>query len=245
MNSEFRGLWKAAGYHDGCGSAAVVPPPPPHLIRVYHLTSAEHAISNIGLGRLKVSTFSDLNDPFELLAANFRTKPVREVVRAFKKDYSSHTGLLCFSSDWLNPVLWSHYASKHKGICLGFDLDRRLSKIVNYEKDRPELPIKAGNQPIDDSLRDLLLCTKYKHWEYEGEIRAFVKLKSAIQEGGLYFYPFGTDLRLKEVIVGSECPISLESVRMLTSQKYPDAITFKARLALKWFSVVPKESTVP
>jgi len=56
------------------GSAEVVPPPPAELIRVYHLTPAEFAINNIALGRLKVTRFSDLNDPFELISLNFKER---------------------------------------------------------------------------------------------------------------------------------------------------------------------------
>ena len=35
-------------------------------MRVYHLCEAHHAISNIQKSRLKVATFADANDPFEL-----------------------------------------------------------------------------------------------------------------------------------------------------------------------------------
>jgi hypothetical protein len=124
MNRALRTQWVAAGYRSTCGSAAVVPPPPKKYLRVYHLTSAEYAVSNIGLGRIKLARFSDLNDPFELLAVNFRERQVRKIVRDFKDAYDSHTGLLCFSADWTNPVLWSHYAEKHRGVCLGFNLTR-------------------------------------------------------------------------------------------------------------------------
>jgi hypothetical protein len=37
-------------------------------VRAYHLMSAEHAISSVGWRRMKVARFSEVNDPFELLA---------------------------------------------------------------------------------------------------------------------------------------------------------------------------------
>ena len=43
-------------------------------MRVYYLTSAEYAISNLALKRIKVSRYQDLNDPFELLAADLRSE---------------------------------------------------------------------------------------------------------------------------------------------------------------------------
>lgn len=49
-------------------------------MRVYHLSEARYALSGIALRRIKISRFSDLNGPFELLGANLNDKEVR---RAF------------------------------------------------------------------------------------------------------------------------------------------------------------------
>ena len=133
INNALRREWQKAGYRTTMGSSAVVPPPPEHLVRVYHLTPAEFAISDIESRRIKVARFSDLNDPFELMALNLRERHVRKVMRNFKREQNDHTGLLCFSADWTNPVLWSHYAAKHRGICLGFDLKRECTQHVQYE----------------------------------------------------------------------------------------------------------------
>jgi hypothetical protein len=66
--------------------------------------------------------FSDLNDPFELMAVNCREHRTRNVIRGFKDSYNSHTGLLCFSADWTKSVLGSRYGTKHHGVYLGFNL---------------------------------------------------------------------------------------------------------------------------
>jgi hypothetical protein len=247
MNGAFRAQWKAAGYSSECGSAAVVAPPPQNFIRVYHVTAAEYAISTIGLGRIKVARFADLNDPFELMAANFRERRTRNVIRNLKNAYDSHTGLLCFSADWINPVLWSHYGAKHRGICLGFNLERTRAQKVRYEDERLLFSISETGDPntIDAELRDLLLCTKFRHWQYEQELRVFLPLEDAQKEGTLHFYPLNQDLQLAEVILGPQCTLSLDAVRNLTRARYPDAVTYRARLAWKWFAVVPEESTVP
>lgn len=223
------------------------PPDDPSLIRVYHLTSADHAISNIALSRMKVSRFSDLNDPFELLALNVREASTRKVVRSFKDTYDTHTGLLCFSADWKQPVLWSHYAAKHHGVCLGFDVPRGDLQKVSYKADR--VLAQLGDDPdprrIDQKLQDLLLCTKSKGWEYEEESRRFVPLSDALQEGRLHFMPLGPSLQLTEVVLGALCQLDVRSVRELVTSKYPNAVTYRSRLAIKSFNVVPEESTVP
>lgn len=247
MNPKLKEKWVEAGYRANFGSARVVPPPPQKFIRVYHLTSAENAISDIGLGRIKVARFSDLNDPFELMAVNFRERQVRKVVREFKNAYDSHTGLLCFSADWTNPVLWSHYGQKHRGICLGFNLTRTRAEKVRYKDKRLLAELGEEGQPttIDNKLQKQLLCTKYRHWRYEEELRVFIALENALKEGRLHFYPFDAHLQLAEVILGPQCELPLEAVRDLTQARHPTAVVFKSRLALKFFKVVPQESSVP
>jgi len=91
----------------------------------------------------------------------------------------------------------------------------------------------------------LLITTKFRHWEYEEEIRVSVSLFNSVKEGHNYFFPFSEKLELKEVILGPLCESSLVGIRKLTSQNFPGAVTFQARLAIKSFDIVPKEKTVP
>jgi hypothetical protein len=230
------------------GSAEVVPPPPSDFIRLYHLVSARHGLENIERGRLKVSRFQDLNDPFELLAVNFKEKPIRAMVRDFKASYHTQTGLLCFSANWTNPVLWSNYSDKHRGICLGFDLPRNRVQQVEYADERilPELADDARPLELSEAQKDVLLRTKFRHWQYESEHRVFVPLEDAVADGALHFCPFCPDLQLKEVILGPQfTSSSLNGMRKFVSARYPNAVTFGARLAFKFFAVVPDERTVP
>jgi hypothetical protein len=54
-----------------------------------------------------------MNDPFELSGSRWSDPQVDSVLT----DYTSATvGALCFSTNWSNPLLWSHYAEKHSGI---------------------------------------------------------------------------------------------------------------------------------
>lgn len=39
-------------------------------------------------------------------------------------------GLLCFSEVWDSILLWSHYAEKHAGIVLGFDVSADRSRFL-------------------------------------------------------------------------------------------------------------------
>jgi hypothetical protein len=53
-------------------------------MRVYHFTSTEFGLSDIALKRLKISRIEDLNDPFELLAAELSQKNSRSALPCSK-----------------------------------------------------------------------------------------------------------------------------------------------------------------
>ncbi|TIV19492.1 MAG: DUF2971 domain-containing protein [Mesorhizobium sp.] len=247
MNKEFRAEWTALGYSEHMGSAEVVRPPESNVRRVYYLTFTEYAISNIALGRIKVSRFSDLNDPFELLALRGNDAQVRNFGRLLRDEYDRTTGLICFSTNWISPPLWSHYASRHHGICLGFDIPRANLAEVVYQESRVRDHLSDKSWPPSElsfELRAKLATTKFEEWAYESEARMLFPLETVAKAGGLYFKDFATDLKLAEVILGPLCDIPLARIRSLVSALHPAAVTFRSRLAWHSFSVVPMESTV-
>jgi len=230
--------WRALGYPRGMGSSKFLPPPPKDVVRAYHLTTSDHAISNVSLNRLKVTRFSEANDPFELEALNCHKREIRQLVRAFKNTHDNKMGLLCFSANWTNPLLWSHYAGNHTGICLGFDLPRRDAECVVYKRKRPRLEHGPGTASISAEIKFLLLRTKFIGWKYEQECRKFVDLSRAIQEKNLYFWPFGVDLSLREVILGERNNLSPDAVRKMVSITNPNCVIFKTRLERRDFRIV-------
>lgn len=237
-----RNKWIAAGYKSDMGSAiACSPPTNPLSIRLYNLTSVRHALSNIQNQRIKVSRFADLNDPFELLAANFKEHKTRQVVRNWKDRSHSLMGLLCFAGDWSEPLMWSHYAEKHTGICLGFDVSRSTVQQVSYQDDRILAALNPTLTPdnLSEELQQQLLRTKSGGWRYEEEYRRFVSLNDAFAEGQLHFWPISGDIQLAEVILGPLCEEPLESVRQKVKQHFPNASVFKSRLAFQSFKIVP------
>ena len=42
--------------------------------------------------------------------------------------------ILCFSRNWDNLLLWSHYGDSHTGVCLGFDIAEG-DPGANYDTD--------------------------------------------------------------------------------------------------------------
>jgi hypothetical protein len=244
LDARLRKKWKVAGYERGHGSDAVLPPAPLGFRRLYYLTGPEHALSNIVFGRLKISRFSELNDPFELFGQNFGNARIRKLVQEHKNEFNNRNGIICFSADWTDPVLWSHYAAKHKGVALGFDVEDSLVKEVHYSADRLKRGIPKDTKSITPKLADLLVYSKYESWHYEREWRLLCDLSGARKEGGLYFLPFSKGLKLVEVILGSLCDFSLGKIRALVDTKYPDVMTYRARLAYRSYRIIPKGSSV-
>ena len=218
-------------------------PAPDGFRRAYYFTSVDYGLGGIALRRLKVARFSDANDPFELLGVRLRDKRVRKEVNDFKKQCNKTTGLLCFSQDWTKPILWSYYAEKHKGVCLGFDVKSDLVKNVIYEQDRAMVDFDKTDDSfvVDDTLRERLLLTKSIHWEPEDEVRIIVDLSKAKRDGQLYFRSFDSDMVLTRVILGPNCALDPHAVTELVRVRHPRAIVFRSRAEFGKFRVVFNE----
>ena len=152
--------------------------------RAYHFVSLQYGLDNLRRRHLKISRLDDLNDPFELWAIAQSDQRVRQALKETKEEMARDYGLLCFSLEWNNPVLWSHYADRHCGIALGFDVDEYILKAVSYRKNRPIL------KTIDKRVADWLLFTKYFDWNYEHEARIFTLLNERDPQTGMYFADF-------------------------------------------------------
>ena len=244
LNNALRKKWDERGLSGMRASSAAVLPPRTGYRRVYHLLPVEHAITNIVFGRIKIARISDLNDPFELSALNLRNKTARSLIEAHKQKLDNEKGLLCFSADWSDPVLWAHYGVQHRGICLGFDLDETMAIEISYHDRVLAERLDGSVTSIDSDLSDRLVKTKFKSWAYEEEWRALVLLSDSIFEGGLYFYPIQTSLELREVILGPLCTLPVDAVRELTAARHNKAKIFGARLASGFFGIVPNEDTL-
>ena len=245
--NDYREEWRLLGYQEGMGSASFLRPPGSDFVRAYYMTSSKFAVNDIGLCRLKVARFSEVNDPFELLGLNCHDPNTRKLAARFRESQNNKAGLLSFSANWTNPVLWSHYAARHKGICLGFDLKRTTVQDVEYndERLREELPDHKNPDTIPEGIKDRLYRTKSGDWKYEQEIRVFVDLKKATTEGALHFWPFDENMRLAEVILGPRCDQKLKTIDKLVAATNPNAVVFKARLAFRSFRVVLDGRTRP
>lgn len=209
-------------------------------MRAYHFLTEQHALDDLRRRRLKVSRLEDMNDPFELLAVTLRKKEHRVALRGFTNDIDCIWGALCFSRRWYHPMLWSHYADKHRGICLGFDVPKNKALPITYNAKRLKFDIERqlSKKTRDVKLGLKLITTKYDGWKYEDEIRLVVAIKEADPDTGMYFYEFGPELKLREVIIGPRSGLSKSDVAAVLSAEDSGAKIITARLAFQTFRVV-------
>ena len=203
--------------------------------RVYHLLCEKWALSDLEHRRIKVARFGDLNDPFELLDAELSNADERRLFNRWKREATAKFGLLCFSTSWKNPVLWSHYADKHRGLCLGFDVPSSELHEVDYVDERTTFT----DVDQDEGQPGSLFRTKFRDWAYEDECRRIINLADAHQERGHHFWPFGPDLTLREVIAGPRCNLAERRLKETLGVELEEVELTQARLAFRTFQVVP------
>ena len=209
-------------------------------MRVYHFICKQYGIENIERRRMKVSQINTLNDPFELLGYSSADRELRKVFQNAKEKFASTFGVLCFSRSWQNPVQWSHYAERHHGLCLGFDVPDEDLTPVQYSRQRlkSETYLQLETHGEKTAQMRKMLATKFSHWRYEQEERAFCKLADVDRDADIYFMPFGERLRLKEVVVGAESSITRSELNGALGGLQSEVTAFKARLAFRSFRVV-------
>lgn len=207
-------------------------------MRVYHFLEKQWAIESLIYERLKVSLFSDMNDPFELLGVSLKKKADRDAFYQLKKEVSEEMGAICFSKKWSSPVQWSHYGDRHRGMVLGFDIPTDHAREVNYEGERLEQDLLDGFETNEAELGHKLLTTKFKHWVYEDEIRMFVDLRDPTKENGMFFLPYCKALVLKEIIIGPRCDFTKQQLLKIVSSHSSSIKITKSRLAFQSYRVV-------
>ena len=215
-------------------------------MRVYNFLAARWAEDDLTKGRIKISRFDDLNDPFELLAAQLRSRDVRRAFDAVRDHMCAKRGVLCFSRGWHNPLLWSHYGDKHGGICLGFDVPDAHIVRVSYNSNRLLAAASKllGGGPEAEALMSTLLRTKFVDWKYENEVRVFTTLDDVDAATGHYFKEFGPDMRLCEMILGPRFSGSVTAVAGLARKNNARISIIQTRLAFKSFKVVRNRSKI-
>jgi len=153
----------------------------------------------------------------------------------------SKIAVTCFSRNYVEPLMWSHYSNSHSGVCIGFNLlklydsldenDKGLFK-VNYCK-----KFIAKDFFIDKSDSIIhFLRTKSEKWEYEKEVRlVFTNLN--LNEDKEAFVNFSNQ-GIEEIIFGANFLTENNSELMkVIGEDYTHTDNFMMRLKKDSFEI--------
>jgi Protein of unknown function (DUF2971) len=207
-------------------------------MRLYQFFCKHYALENIKDRRTKISHIQDLNDPFEALSFRLPDKSVRNRFENERRRFSERYGLLCFSKTWSNALMWSHYADRHRGLCLGFDVSNKHLVHVTYDAHR--LFDKEGRLKLTIDENTILDClrTKYASWSYEQEVRCIEPIEHAKKEGSLYFMVFSENLKLAEIVIGPRLKGARSEIEAALGESGSCVEIVNSRLAFNSFRVV-------
>jgi hypothetical protein len=99
---------------------------------------------------------------------------VEECSRGLCEELNNQYRVYCLTPHDLNPLMWSHYSDKHKGVCLQFDtriFPLALALKVEYQENLPTVFVTENNP--DPAVR--VLFTKSDVWKYEEEFRLLAR----------------------------------------------------------------------
>lgn len=133
-------------------------------------------------------------------------------------------------------LMWSHYANKHQGFRVEFELEEHILQKVEYSKRR--VPLTLHKQP---PLKDIKssICTKAKGWEYENEFRLIVGVDACRHspDGKLSFFGFAAT-EITGIDFGINCPQGeVIKVSAEVAKNYPHVILRKAERCLKQYHI--------
>ena len=223
-------------------------------MRLYHYLETKWGLDDIRRRRLKISALDDMNDPYEWRAAYSSDERSQAGMEAARREWQQRYGLVCLSRSPNNILMWSHYADRHRGMCLGFDVPDGLAMPVDYGSqvhDSGSLtwgPTHGafrddeGEKVIDRNLR-----AKYDGWRYEEEVRLFAGRDEVDEETGLYFALFGEAdgiesgdrlLTLREVIAGVRFPFTRKVIEDALKGYTEEVHITKARMSLDSYEII-------
>ncbi|MCW3122551.1 MAG: hypothetical protein JWQ38_2043 [Flavipsychrobacter sp.] len=164
-----------------------------------------------------------VSDPLRVELEKHGRDIISNSVKETFEKYRGNIGITCFSKNPSNALMWSHYASSHKGVCIGFIIQGwdnvKSTFSVNYAQSIT--PIKF----FDENEKDLIFWywtfTKSHVWSYEEEVRSVNMFSNGIQ-------PF-EDIIIQEIYYG--VGMSVEDIRAIEGL-LPGSIIKKAKMEI-------------
>ena len=166
-------------------------------VELYELDPKTPQLEQFG----NLSKVHGFNKEFDLLETN-----VKDGINSFNDKIfnliDEKFGVASLTSSNNNPSMWSHYADKHKGICIEYDFSNILDSSNNYSMFLYPVSYQSVRVTLDENILDKVdlkdiekqgkddliqlflkgLFTKHDSWKYESEWRSITLLKISDNE---------------------------------------------------------------
>lgn len=161
---------------------------------VFDVPESGHQLETLlrHIGRRHASSMT-ANQLKKYIEDRLKDRPALEQqLRASFFDVVDAVSVCCFSSSWDIPLLWSHYAAGHSGVCIEFSGNKPKSFMtlpVKYTNIRPVVsPTFFSRRSASEAgdIIDHVLLTKSDVWSYEKEWRS---IKQRSRPGPQKFNP--------------------------------------------------------
>lgn len=153
----------------------------------------------------------ELENELRMIGEETFKKSTNETLLSCRSTY----GIFCTSKINDSTLMWSHYADKHTGVCIGFKVPTMSGPTITVEvKYEDEIkPMEHSFETSGTSVR--WMCCKSKVWAYEEEVRMI-----DISYNGIF--PFHKS-NLCEIYFGVATPQDeIEGLKAIIKQKgYP------------------------
>lgn len=212
-------------------------------VTFYKYVPLEAAEKILSEGSLKLMHPIEANDTFEFMPAFEGTAMNKtlalDIIRQSKILISS------FSRSCHIPAMWSHYAARFTGVCLGFKTritcdfqfeegelvsnnDLKAFPVLICESDHsiifaPVLYMKKRIRPtenLESYINSYLpACVKNISWEYEHEFRLLLKENDASYVRNGYYFTEPVMSLLDCIILGPDCKVNTFYMRKFLESK--------------------------
>ena len=160
--------------------------------------SLNKLIEIFGKDKINIRDIQDLLNIFKI--NNNKMNEVIEKTDDFQKQIEEELRnsinnayrICCFTNSYDNVLMWSHYANKHKGICIEYELTKMDSLLISYlypvvysnERIKAKLEhFNLNGEKLEINKEEILnlvfqsLIHKSSVWDYENEWRIIIPKK--------------------------------------------------------------------
>jgi len=156
-------------------------------------------IENLRMNEIRMSKASSFNDPYDslifcnskdIIYLNPNIKKecdiTEDIINSVNEgfDYQELFYVSCFTEDFASMLMWSHYANRHMGFCVEYEL-QKLQQVAPTPFPSMIRPVIYDNEELNfmslnfDQRISLYPYIKSSEWSYEKEWRLAIKAVKA------------------------------------------------------------------